>query len=216
MLFLQIIVLTQLLTQLNQFYKIMKTFFKVKTQVRASMLMEHFKNIGIASVELIPGETYQFLSDKFQVILAAKDEDIPYIIEDRAFFCLEFCDEYHWYYKAKNIDTWIVQCRDIDVLLHRTCDDILIKPNMMLIDEDQVKYMVLEDTNKDYVYYNLSTREYQYSFDKDIVAVYSPHDPNIKMRRLIWREKEKEVSMEELIKCYAQKHNFDPKNIIVI
>ena len=192
----------------------MKTFFKVKTQVRANMLMEHFKNIGIYSVQLVPGEIYQFLSDKSQVIFAVENEDISYLIEDRAFFCLEFCDEYHWYYKAKNTSKQRVSCQDIDQLLHRTFDDIYIKSNMMLVDEEQVNYIVLNDTNNNLVYYNLSTREYQYSFDKDIVAIYAPHDPNIKARRLIWREKE--VSIKELMECYAQKHNLDPKNIIVI
>jgi hypothetical protein len=195
----------------------MKIFFGVKSQLRADMLMEHFvENLKISTVELIPGNVYQFLSAEKKVILALDTDEIPYVIDERAFFCLEFCDVSHWYYTAKNIDTWIIQCQDVDVLLHRTCDDILIKPNMMLVDTDQVKYIVLQDVNKDYVYYNLSTREYQYSFDKDIVAVYGPHDPNIKARRLIWREKEKEVSIQELIKCYAEQHNLDPKNIIVI
>jgi hypothetical protein len=196
----------------------MKTFFEVKSQLRADMLMEHFvENLKISTVELIPGNIYQFLPKEKKVILVVDMDDVSYLIDERAFFCLEFDDEYHWKYKAKNTETWgRILGQDIDGLLHRTCDDIFIKPNMMLVDADRVKYMVLEDINKDYVYYNLSTKEYQYTFDKDIVAIYSPHDPEINARRLVWREKEKEVSIEELVKCYAQKHNFDPKNIIVI
>lgn len=195
----------------------MNTFFEVKSQWRADTLMEHFETLKIDTVELIPGNVYQFLSKEKKVILALESEEIPYVIDERAFFCLGFDDEYHWNYKAQNTDTWgKIRCQEIDALLHRTCDNILIKPSMMIVDAELVKYIVLEDSNKDYVYYNLSTREYQYSFDKDIVLVYAPHDPKIKARRLIWREKEKEVTIEELVKCYAQKHNFDPKNIIVI
>lgn len=217
MLFLQIIVLTQLLTQLNQFYKIMKTFFEVKSQIRANMLMEHFvENLKISTVELVPGNVYQFLPAEKKVILALDTDEIPYVIDERAFFCLKYFDEYRWTYEAKNTSTWTVFCADIDTFLHRTCDNILIKPSMMLVDTEQVKYIVLEDTNKDFVYYNMTTREYQYSFDKEIVSVYAPHDPKIKARRLIWREKEKEVSIKELVEYYAKRNNFDPKNIIVI
>lgn len=194
----------------------MKTFFEVKSQWRADMLTEHFvENLKVSTVELIPGNTYQFLSKEKKVILAVESDEIPYIIDERAFFCLEYCDEYHWKYTTKNM-SWVVSCPDIDVFLHRTCDNIYIKPNMMLVDTEQVKYIVLEDINKDYVYYNLSTREYQYSFDKDIVAVYGPHNPSIKARCIIWREKEKEVSMKELVEYYGRTHNIDPKNIIVI
>lgn len=194
----------------------MKTFFEVKSQLRADMLMEHFANLNIATVELVPGNTYQFLSEEKKVILALDMDEIPYLIDERAFFCIEYLDQHHWKYKAKNTDICPALYRDIDGLLHRTCDDIYIKSNMMLVDKEQVKYIVLNDINNDLVYYNLSTREYQYSFDKDIVAVYGPHDPSIKARRLMWREQEKEVSIEELVECYAQKNNFDPKNIIVI
>lgn len=195
----------------------MKTIFEVKSQLRADMLMEHFvENLKISTVELVPGNVYQFLPKEKKVILASESEEIPYVIDERAFFCLEYLDQYHWKYKATNIDIWKVLYEDVDELLHHTCDNLLIKPNMMLVDTEQVKYMVLEDRYKNYVYYNLSTREYQYTFDKDIVAVYGPHDPNIKARHLMWREKEKEVSIQELTKCYAQQHNLDPKNIIVI
>lgn len=196
----------------------MKTFFEVKSQWRADALTEHFvENLKVSTVELIPGNVYQFLSGAKKVILALDTDEIPYVIDERAFFCLGFDDEYHWNYKAQNTDTWgKIRCQEIDALLHRTCDNIYIKPSMMLIDEDQVKYIVLKDVNKNYVYYNLSTKEYQYTFDNAIVTIYSPHDPLIKARRLIWQEKEKEVSINELVKCYAQKYNFDPKNIIVI
>lgn len=194
----------------------MKTFFEVKSQLRANTLMEHFANLKITTVELIPGNVYQFLPEEKKVILALDMNEIPYIIDERSFFCLEYLDQYHWKYKAKNTATWTPLCRDIDMFLHRTCDDIYIKPSMMLVDAEQVKYMVLEDTDKNYVYYNLSTKEYQYTFGKDIVSIYGPHDPNIKARRLVWSEKEKEVSIDALVKCYAQKHNIDPKNIIVI
>lgn len=195
----------------------MKTFFEVKSQLRADMLTEHFvENLKVSTVELIPGNTYQFLSKEKKVILAPESEEIPYVIDERAFFCLKYFDEYRWTYEAKNTYIRTVYYADIDVFLHYTCDNIFIKPSMLLVDTEQVNYIVLEDANKDYVYYNMSTRKYQYSFDKDIVSVYAPHDPKIKARRLIWREKEKEVSIEELVKCYAQKHNFDPKNIIII
>lgn len=195
----------------------MKTFFKVKSQLRADMLTEHFvENLKVSTVELVPGNIYQFLPEEKKVILALDTDEIPYVIDERAFFCIEYLDQHHWKYKAKNTDICPALYRDINGLLHRTCDNIYIKPNMMLVDEEQVKYIVLNDTNNDLVYYNLSTREYQYSFDKDIVLVYGPHDPKIKARRLIWREKEKEVSIKELVEYYAQKHNFDPKNIIVI
>lgn len=195
----------------------MKTFFEVKSQLRADMLTEHFvENLKISTVELIPGNIYQFLPEEKKVILALDIDEIPYLIDERAFFCLKYYDKYRLSYEAKNTCTRTVFYRDVDKLLHCTCDDIFIKPNMMLVDTEQVKYIVLEDVNKDYVYYNLSTKEYQYTFDNAIVAIYSPHDPEIKARRLVWREKEKEVSIEELVKCYAQKHNFDPKNIIVI
>lgn len=194
----------------------MKTFFEVKSQLRADMLMEHFAKIQIATVELIPGNIYQFLSEEKKVILALDTAEIPYVIDERAFFCLEYCDEYRWYYEAKNVSKCSIFCSNIDALLHYTCEDIFIKPSMMLVDADLVKYIVLKDTNKEYVYYNLSTRKYQYSFNKDIIIVYGPHDPKIKARRLIWREKEKEVTIKELVECYAQKHNLDPKNIIVI
>lgn len=194
----------------------MKTFFEVKSQLRANMLMEHFAKIKIATVELIPGNIYQFLSEEKKVILALDMDEIPYVIDERAFFCIEYLDQHHWKYKAKNTDICPALYRDIDRLLHRTCDDICIKLNMMLVDEEQVKYMVLKDTNNNLVYYNLSTREYQYSFDKSIVAVYGPHDPSINARNLIWREKDKEVSIKELIACYSETHNIDPENIIVI
>ena len=195
----------------------MKTFFEVKSHLRADMLMEHFvENLKISTVELIPGNIYQFLPEEKKVILAVDTDEIPYLIDERAFFCLKYFDQYRLTYEAKNTGTKTLFYRDVDKLLHYTCDNILIKPSMMIVDAELVKYIVLEDSNKDYVYYNLSTREYQYSFDKDIVLVYAPHDPKIKARRLIWREKEKEVSIEELVKCYAQKHNLDPKNIIVI
>lgn len=195
----------------------MKTFFEVKSQLRADMLMEHFvENLKISTVELVPGNVYQFLPKEKKVILALDVDEIPYVIDERAFFCLEYLDQYLWKYKSTNIDTLKVLCEDVDELLHHTCDNLLIEPNMMLVDTEQVKYIVLKDRYKNYVYYNLSTREYQYTFDKDIVAVYGPHDPNIKARHLMWREKEKEVSIKELTKCYAQQHNLDPKNIIVI
>lgn len=195
----------------------MKTFFEVKSQLRANMLMEHFvENLKIDTVELIPGNIYQFLPEEKKVILVLDMDDVSYLIDERAFFCLEYSDQYHWKYEAKNSGPWIVLCQDIDELLHHTCDNLLIEPNMMLVDIQQVKYMVLEDIHKNYVYYNLSTKEYQYTFDNDIVLVYGPHNPITKMRRLMWREKEKEVSIEELVECYAQKHNLDPKNIIVI
>lgn len=195
----------------------MKTFFRVKSQLRADILTEHFvENLKISTVELIPGNIYQFLPKEKKVILALDMDDVSYLIDERAFFCLEYLDQYHWKYKATNIDIWKVLYEDVDELLHHTCDNLLIKPSMMLVDTEQVKYMVLEDRYKNYVYYNLSTREYQYTFDKDIVAIYGPHDPNIKARHLIWKEKEKEVSIQELTKCYAQQHNLDPKNIIVV
>lgn len=195
----------------------MKTFFEVKSQWRADMLTEHFvENLRISTVELVPGNIYQFLPEEKKVILALDSEEIPYLIDERAFFCFEYFDPYRWKYKAANLDNLNVFWQEFNELLHRTCDDILIKPNMMLVDEDSVKYMVLEDIHKNYVYYNLLTKEYQYTFNKDIVAIYGPHDPLIKKRRLMWREKEKEVSTEELVKCYAQQHNLDPKNITVI
>lgn len=194
----------------------MKTFFKVKSQWRADTLQEHFANINIAAVELIPGNIYQFLPEEKKVVLPSDMDEIPYIIDERAFFCLEYLDQYRWKYKSKNTDILKVLCEDADELLHHTCDNLFIEPNMMLVDTKQVSYIVLEDIYKNYVYYNLSTKEYQYTFDNDIVAVYGPHNPSTKTRRLIWREKEKEVSIKELVECYAQQHNFDPKNIIVI
>lgn len=194
----------------------MKTFFEVKSQLRANMLMEHFAKIKITTVELVPGNIYQFLSEEKKVILALEPEEIPYLIDERAFFCLEYYDHYYWKYAAKNTNPIIISTRKIDGHLHRTCDNVYIKPSMMLIDSDQVKYIVLKDINDEYVYYNLSTREYQYTFDKDIIAIYDAHDPEINARRLIWGEKEKKVSIEELVECYGKIHNIDPKNIIVI
>lgn len=48
----------------------MKTFFEVKSQWRAGALTEHFvENLKVSTVELIPGNVYQFLSGAKYVIL---------------------------------------------------------------------------------------------------------------------------------------------------